>query len=90
MILLTHYMLVQQSIRSGQRREVRWLALVVGAFLKLLPEFVQDFGFLSTVQLLLQLLESDGNNVVVVCARKPWIGSHLEPQMMKQIEILIS
>ena len=68
----------------------RWLALVVGPFLEFLPELVQNFGFLSTAQLLLELFKSNGDDVIVMCSSKAWIGRYLEPKMVKEIEILIS
>ena len=66
------------------------LALVVRTLLEFLPQLVQNFSFFLTVQLLLQLLKSDGDDVVVVGSGKSRIGGCFEPNTMEKIEILIS
>src|SRR5512135_2003799 len=70
------------------RLERHYSGTVVRALLDLLPETVKHFLAGRAVQLALQLLQGDGHNMVVVGSCKSWIRRDLEPDLVKQVQIL--
>ena len=56
--------------------------LVADSFFQLLSELFEHLVTLFAVQFFIELFQSEGHNVVMMCARKGSICSDFKPQMM--------